>query len=274
MKAIIIRRKKLGFAIKKVVALSKENLSWIRSDKVLPAADLYIRWGCTAQVPCKNVLNKVSAIHTVCDKKGFRQLLMEKAQDIIPFTFFKVEDAVYPAIVRPKHHAQGKRLYLVNDEVELHKAVGKCGHDWYASEYIQKQKEYRVFVLQGRVLWVAEKIPANPEDIAWNVAKGGKFINVKWNDWPLRAVKVALKSMELSGLDFGGVDVMTNSDNKPFVIEINSAPSQTSPYRQECTAKGFDWVIKNESKEHIPLIKEKGGYLKFIHPAIDPKAKV
>ena len=56
-----------------------------------------------------------------------------------------------------------------------------------------------------------------------------------------------------------------------YVLEINSAPSQTSPYRQECTAKAFDYVIEY-GKKRIPLIEEKGGYLKFIHPAICDKA--
>ncbi len=270
----MIRRKKLGMAIKKVCDFSKEGLSWVRSDKELPSADLYIRWGCTATVPCSKVLNKASAIHTVNNKSGFRALLKEKEASLIPFTFFNISDAVYPAVIRPKQHAQGKKLYLVNTEIELIHAINKCGDGWYGAEYIKKVKEYRVFVLQGRALWVADKTPADPTAVAWNVAKGGKFSNVRWGDWPLRVVKIALKATKHSGLDFGGVDVMVDKDGIPYIIEINSAPSQTSPYRQECTAKGFDYIIKHENKEQIPLIPELGGYLKFIHPSLTDKAKL
>ena len=114
---------------------------------------------------------------------------------------------------------------------------------------------------------------ADPKALAWNVARGGRFDNVRWNDWPLKAVRVAIEAFNLSDLDFGGVDVMVDGDNNAYVIEINSAPSLTSPYRQECMAKAFDYILEN-GKERIPLIKERGGYTKFIHPAITDKAKM
>ena len=58
---------------------------------------------------------------------------------------------------------------------------------------------------------------------------------------------------------------------KCYILEINSAPSLTSPYRQECMAKGFDWIVEH-GKDHIPLVEERGGYRKFIHPAVCDKA--
>jgi hypothetical protein len=77
----------------------------------------------------------------------------------------------------------------------------------------------------------------------------------------------------MSKLDFGGVDVMVDAKGNCYVLEINSAPSQTSPYRQSCVAKAFDYMIE-KGKDRIGLVEEKGGYLKFIHPAIDEKAKL
>ena len=100
---------------------------------------------------------------------------------------------------------------------------------------------------------------------------GGRFDNVAFGDWPLRAVKCAIEGFNLSKLDFGGVDVMIDADGKPYILEINSAPSQTSPYRQECTAKAFQYILEN-GKDRIPLIDEKGGFRKFIHPAIHQEA--
>jgi glutathione synthase/RimK-type ligase-like ATP-grasp enzyme len=127
--------------------------------------------------------------------------------------------------------------------------------------------------LSGRAVWVAEKTPANKAEIAWNVAKGGRFDNVRWNNWPLKAVKVAIEAFNLSSLDFGGVDVMVDKDGDVTVLEINSAPSLTSPYRQECMAKAFDYMLEH-GKDRIGLVEEKGQYLKFIHPAIDKQAKL
>ena len=71
----------------------------------------------------------------------------------------------------------------------------------------------------------------------------------------------------------GAVDVMIDADGQPYVLEINSAPSQTSPYRQECMAKCFDWLIE-KGKASIPIIEERGNWKKFIHPALSEEAFV
>ena len=65
-------------------------------------------------------------------------------------------------------------------------------------------------------------------------------------------------------------NVMVDEDGKAYVLEINSAPSQTSPYRQECVAKAFVYIQEN-GREIIPL-GSKGKYLRYIHPALDEKA--
>ena len=64
---------------------------------------------------------------------------------------------------------------------------------------------------------------------------------------------------------------MVDENNTPYILEINSAPSLTSPYRQSCMAKCFSYILE-KGKSHIPLISEKGGWKKFIHPAISEEA--
>lgn len=273
--ATIIRRRRLGMSSCKGIAeYSKKGITWVRSDKPLPEDDLYIRWGCTANVPAKNVLNTAKAIHEVNDKTGFRRVLDEK--ELCPATWFshaEVPDHICGkgVIIRPAKHAQGRNIYLSRTGKELEEAIRKCGAGYYISEYIEKAEEYRVAVVQGRAVWVAKKTPADPEAIAWNVAKGGRFDNVRWDGWPLKVVRIAIEAFNCSSLDFGGVDVMVGKDGSVTVLEINSAPSLTSPYRQECMAKAFDYIIEN-GKERIPLVKERGGYLKFIHPAVCERA--
>jgi glutathione synthase/RimK-type ligase-like ATP-grasp enzyme len=150
---------------------------------------------------------------------------------------------------------------------------------YYISELVDKVAEYRVFIVQGRVACVARKTPGNPREVAWNVAQGGRFDHVRWDDWPLQAVRKSVEAFNLSGLDFGGVDVMVDSNDRSYIIEINSAPSLPlmsngePTHRQECMAKCFDWIIRN-GKERIPLVERRGGYRKFIHPAICDRAEV
>jgi len=250
----IVRRRRLGMSsVRGIAEFSKTGIKWVRNDKLpLPLDNLYIRWGCTADVPAQKVLNTAAAIHEVNDKASFRVKLSDA--ELSPHSIengkiwgdedLELFDFDYPLIVRPNKHAQGRKLYKCNTPDELSTAFKKCGEDGYTSEFIDKVKEYRVAVVQGR-----------------------------WNDWPLKAVRIAIEAFNLSSLDFGGVDIMVDKDGEAYVLEINSAPSLTSPYRQEAFAKAFDWIVEHD-KERIPLIKKLGGYLKFIHPALTDKAKL
>lgn len=273
--ATIIRRRKLGMSsVRYICMFSKSKIKWIRSDKKLLPDDVYIRWGCTANVPSKTIINTAKAIHEVNDKRGFRAVL--DGADLCPPTWFNTLDVPdefleLGVVVRPARHAQGRNIFLCKTRKSLTQAVIKCGEGYYISQFIDKVEEYRVFVIQGRAAWVAKKNPGNPDDLAWNVAKGGCFYNVRWGDWPLKAVRIAIEAYNESSLHFGGVDVMVDRVGNVYVLEINSAPSLTSPYRQECTAKTLDWLLENGA-DRIPLVERKGKYLKFIHPALDSKA--
>jgi len=270
-----------------MVALSSNISRVVRNDRVMPeGVDLVIRWGTTSTVDCPNVVNTAAAIHQVNDKKGFRITLMDDwaskggvGLPLCPTTWFEetvgggIEQEAFPLVVRPRTHAQGKHVYLCRTEAELRAATARCGAGWYASKYIAKVKEYRVTFVQGRVVWVADKTPGNPDAVAWNVSQGGRFDNVRWDDWPLKTLRVAREAFLLSDLDFGAVDIMVDAEGQPYVLEINSAPSQTSPYRQECMAKAFDYIIAN-GKEEIPVVAQRGGWKKFIHPALTEEAMV
>ncbi len=273
----ILRRRKLGrTSCREIAGFAASPIAVVRNDKPIPNEGICFRWGTTTSLPPGvRVINSAEAIHRVNDKTGFRRILNE--HNLCPKTWFSLEDLMNedeaPArvVVRPKVRAQGRNLYVAHDEASLRAAVVACGEGYYISELINKVAEYRVFVAQGRAVWVAQKTPGNPEDVAWNVARGGRFDNVRFGDWNLRAVRIAIEGFNLSGLDFGGVDVMVDADGNAYILEINSAPSQTSPYRQECVSKVFDYIIAN-GKEPIPLIEARGGWRKFIHPAVNEEA--
>lgn len=279
MKAIILRRRKLGrTSCREISNFSKEGLVPLRNDKQWPLDyDMVFRWGCTSDI-LKDVVvvNSAKAIHQVADKAGFRKLTADAG--LAPKTWLSYEEFLddpnyqKKVVVRRSTHHQGRYLDLCETLPQVQEACEKYGKgNYYISEYIPKVAEYRVFIVSGRVVWVAQKTPANPDAIAWNVAKGGRFDNVGWDNWPLKAIRVARESFVLSQLDFGGVDVMVDNDGNCYVLEINSAPSQTSPYRQQCTSKAFDYIVKY-GKESIPLTQERGGWRKFIHPAISNEA--
>lgn len=275
--SVILRRRKLGrTSCREISRMMSHQTMVVRNDKPIPNIyhEVLFRWGTTSNIPDNyhTIVNTAEAIHRVNDKTGFRRILNE--HNLCPPTWFNVlelPEGGGPYVVRPKVHAQGRRLYVADNNFKANEAAYMCGEGYYISTLINKVAEYRVFVAQGRAVWVAQKTPGNPEDVAWNVARGGRFDNVRWDNWPLRVVKQAILAFNLSGLDFGGVDVMVDAEGNPYVLEINSAPSQTSPYRQSCVAKVFDYIIDN-GKGTIPLVEERGGYKKFIHPAINEEA--
>lgn len=278
---ILLRRKKLGLgSCNGIVAVMEQAASVVRHDKGVPepngANEYCFRWGCTANVSKGyKVINKAEGIHLVCDKTRFRKILDEHSLCTPSFyTKQAIKDAQgieEGVIVRPRKHAQGRNLFHCKTPEQLNNAIAKCGDGWYANKFVTKVSEYRVFVAQGRAVWVAQKTPANPDEIAWNVANGGRFDNVRWSDWPLKAVKTAIEAHSLSGLDFSGVDIMVDDESSVWVLEINSAPSQTSPYRQSCVAKVFDYIVQGEVPEAINKEK-RGAWKKFIHPALSEEA--
>lgn len=282
MSAIILRRRKLGRATKHVAEKMQQECSVVRVWRDLIPVDIthIFRWGCVNQLPswCAydlTVVNTAAAIGWCGDKRQGR-LDMQAAGVPVPKTWGKAADwwdeipagNVAPVVIRPERHAQGRNLLCTTEPrqlLEFEVQHGLC----YVSEYIDKKAEYRVLVCQNRVVWVAQKTPGNPDDVAWNVALGGRFDNVRWGEWPLAVVKAALAAAKVSKTDFCGVDVMVDAEGKPYVLEVNSAPSQTSPYRQQCLAKAFDYIILN-GKKHFDDVEDNGRktWKSYIHPAV------
>lgn len=236
--------------------------------------DFAFRWGCTSAIPARITVNTVQAINWCSDKRQGR-LDMQEAGVSVPPTWgveARENDTSSPRagvfVGRPSMHAQGRRLITGNWRTCVEQ-VERWGGG-YVSELINKVAEYRVAVIQNRVAWVAQKTPGNPSDVAWNVARGGHFSNVSWENWPMEAVKECLKAAKVSGTDFCGVDVMVDNEGRAFVLEVNSSPSQTSPYRQQCFAKCFDYMIENNSKQALDDVPENRikTYRSIIHPAV------
>jgi glutathione synthase/RimK-type ligase-like ATP-grasp enzyme len=276
-----------------VLTYVNDKANVLRNDKVdgpnfqaiKDKTEWLVRWGCTTGFGFKNshTINVSEAIKEVSNKMGFRKKVSDNAPELAPRTVYSLieasqDDINYPLVLRPMHHSQGKNLWLVHDHEDLVELVNtnKCLQGgWYASEYINKVAEYRVYVVSGRVATVAKKTPDDPKAVAWNVAQGGRFDVVRWGDWDFNVLDVALRSFELTSLDFGGVDIMVDGDGRAYLIEINSAPSlpimvagQVS-YRQQCMAKCFEYISEN-GKDKIKAIG--GGWRGYVHPAVYDKA--
>lgn len=286
MSVIFLRRRKLGRTSTREIALAISALlpnveckvirNWKPEYDTPPSpVDWLVRWGCTSDygVPAERTLNTSESIHWCSDKRAGR-LLMQAAGVPVPESW-SAEDFCNLAVdgsfvLRPDRHSQGRQLYTGN-YTEIKEVIQYRGlHTGYVSRLINKVAEYRVFVIQNRVAWVTKKTPANPNEVAWNVARGGRFDNVRWDDWNTKVIDAALKAAKISGTDFCGVDVMVEGDGSPYVLEVNSAPSQTSPYRQSCVGKAIAYIVHSGSKQPMPDVEwnARRTYKSYIHPAV------
>lgn len=282
MQPIILRRRRLGRgSTLGIQAASQQGIvpvrNWRARDRPTEAPSHIFRWGCTSSFDFPHegsvVVNTARSIHWCNDKKQARIDMQEagvpvpKTWDTGYFISQHFTDLGGNYVVRRRHHAQGRDLWHGNYEEAKLAIIQNRVIDGYVSEFIDKEHEYRVFVCQNRAVWMAKKTPGNPQDIAWNVNQGGRFDNVRWGQWPLQVVRAALQAAKVSGADFCGVDIMVNGDGRAYVLELNSAPSQTSPYRQQCVAKAFDYIVEN-GKEHFPDPSSYNHWSDVIHPAV------
>jgi len=110
-----------------------------------------------------------------------------------------------------------------------------CTADYF-TQYIKKEREFRVHVFKGAVLRVAEKRPTDIKDVVWN-AENAHF-HYYQSDGPrgLREplVQHSIRAVAALGMDFGAVDIIWKTSNcnarsrnggSFYVLEVNSAPS-------------------------------------------------
>jgi glutathione synthase/RimK-type ligase-like ATP-grasp enzyme len=257
------------------------DASWIMNERITPGVeftDILVRWGCSSSFPSNmrnKIINNTEEMHLVYDKKRSRKLMQENGVST-PKTYFSVEEALnmnnwrnitFPLIIRPRFHSQGEDTTICECPADL---VPFIRRDYYISEYIQKEREFRVHVMYNHVLAVTEKIPEDREAICWNEATAGSaFNNVRWCDWPVGLLREASKTTRLLNIDFGGIDFMQKG-NTFYCLECNTAPS-LSPYRQEVYARGFKYLLNHlEQEGELPPKRTDNSintYTDIIHPA-------
>ncbi len=99
------------------------------------------------------------------------------------------------------------------------------------TKYIPKKSEFRVHVVDGKVIAIQQKVfPAGKDskNVDWrirDVKQGFVFASREKVALPSKNIATAaIDAVDALGLDFGGVDVIYNEDRGVFVLEVNTAP--------------------------------------------------
>lgn len=305
---VIQRRKHLGRSSALGLKTELEQLG-IRTEVVVlntgtPQPDVsgythLLRWGSTASLTDTmphlpdRVYNKSDYISLVNNKSRFLLMLQQERLDISPhcvilppvndqhlmsFGSYIEQLPRQEYILRPHKHAQGRHTYKFTDLDSLKDILRRKPKTFreggYIRPFIDKVKEMRVYVVNGKVAVVANKTPADPNAIAWNVAQGGRFDNLRWGDWHLGACEVAIKAWSKTGLDITGVDVMIDRDDRAWFIEANSAPSLpfnsdgSTTVRHKAIAKAIAYRYNGGDYDLSGMGEQYEGWRRYIHPAV------
>lgn len=212
--------------------------------------NVLVRWGSRREGKADIEINTATAVGLARDKKESRRQL----GTLSPSTWFRSADVILPAVVRPRRHHAGKRFFVCTTRQELDRAITRCGPGWYATKLIDKSAEYRVFILQGRVIRLSEKTAPDDGGVAWNVGVGATATGMARKNWPLNVIKVALKAAQRLSLDWTAVDVIVGTDGTAYVLEANTAPGLASGSRAlEQIAWAFGWVAKNDAPNRLDI---------------------
>ena len=267
-----------------VPAASKMTLTGYK--KNVDGQTTLVRWGSRMHVGHNGkVLNKSPAIRRASNKGQARLIMAEKEvptpQTVCGTLYNDLTTDMgvpFPGIIRPNRHFGGKNMWLYSSAGELFDILSTnqnvLSDGFYMSEIIDKVAECRVFVVEGRVTSIVQKIPDDPDAVAWNYSQGSEFKNVKWDSWHLPSVAAGIAATNALGLDFAAVDVIVDEDGNPYVLEANTAPSLLrnengqANYHARQLAKGLTWACLDKSVEDAEHDK---GWRGYIHPAIWPR---
>lgn len=221
MTFLLYHARAIGPICKRIAAASGGKIQAV-CDRVCPDTlrGTVIRWDSRAEVAADHTINSAAQIRLSRNKSESRR----KMDGLCPTTWFRLGDCEYPCLIRPRRHFAAHKFFVCNNMLEAKHAIRRCGVNWYASPIIQKDKEYRMFVFQGKPIKVVRRYCDNPAQIAWNIAAGGKTVRLKHESWPKNGVQKAVEAGKRLELGWYAADVIVDKQGQFFVLEINSAP--------------------------------------------------
>lgn len=213
---------------------------------------IFIRWRSeyeTEQIKNSITYNTLEPVLVAQNKKLTRQVLFDAGVSIPRLVTPTSNKIKYPIIGRSKTHSFAQNFEVLPNKFSFESHYKKFNkEDWYYSEYIDKVKEYRINIGHGKILSITSKAPKNT--LHWNGFDDEHISTiVSPNEIQLNIVQEALKAIKVIGLDFAGVDVIVDKENKPYILELNVSPGvSSSEYTQQKFIKYFEWLGNSDIK--------------------------
>ena len=185
-----------------------------------------VNWG-NSSLPFfhRNTLNKPAAVAVAANKLSTLQKLKSSGLSVPLFTTDKNEAEMWQedghkVVCRHKlssHSGQGISICRTEDTIPSAPLY---------TQYTKKDKEYRIHVFNGKVIDFSEKRRSHQKEVTnelirshgngWIFCRDGAVLSTE-------ARSLAIEAVRCLGLDFGGVDLISNNGHC-YVLEVNSAP--------------------------------------------------
>lgn len=185
--------------------------------------DQLLRWGSSKRVdyiPNDQTVNLRRAISTATDKLETLENL-ERAGVPVPDYSTRHGDLSYPMLARDSSGMQGRDIVPIVQRQDLE--AQNVSAEFF-TEYVPTKLEYRVHVVDGEIVKTSQKVLENEEDydpFVRNYETGYRFKNPRTRHPGIQQAVAAVNSLDL---DFGAVDMVIGEDDRPYVLEINTAP--------------------------------------------------
>ena len=198
-----------------------------------------IRWGFVGDLEGIQVRNRrffpdARAIQNCSNKLSTFRILRDAHISIPKFytTQAELRDAKYPLYSRKEYHTMGKDIIMVHN---LEEAIQQLRNGRYLVESISYKKEYRIHVINGKIVSMSKKYfrpqlweelgKPKMKDLIRNNENGWGYYDFKDDEnCPEDAKKEAIKAVATLGLLWGAVDIIRDKRDKNYILEVNSAP--------------------------------------------------
>lgn len=212
------------------------------SEFITKPEHIVINWGGTKMprnlTNAGRILNKPEVVRRVSNKRSFFEDVKPGGPRIPEFTSdptlaMRWVSSGDEVIGREKLNSKGGDGIIFGSNKETIEDFLECQ---LFVKYKKKKEEYRVHFLDGKVIDIQQKMlrkfddagnPVDPSTIDFrirNLASGFIFARNDIKPHP-DVIKQAELAFNMSGLDFGAVDVIFNTrEEQAYVLEINTAP--------------------------------------------------
>jgi len=185
--------------------------------------DQLLRWGSRKSItyiPDQQTVNLRRAIQKASDKVTAMEE-MERAGVPVPNYSTSYQNLNFPMLARANGDMQGRGIVPIMQSQDIE--ANSMNPDFY-TEYVPTKLEYRVHVIDGEIVKVSQKVLEEPEDydpFVRNYETGYRFKNPRTRHPGINQAVAAVEALEL---DIGAVDLVIGEDDRPYVLEVNTAP--------------------------------------------------